>query len=323
MMNRRKNLFLFYELNEDEKTYHSNLVRLYTNPLIIDEDHQIEILGICHLENWTNFYCNISIVSNLLQNSRDYITQNSDIHFIYGSSYYYQRITVNDIKFFRKPHETIQAIDFKGNSAECDEYEELMQATIEDAIENANLNDLCLNISLTMLSGHLHKPVNQATMEDRIIIFEITTNKLFPEQIMRTHIDDDVYEFQQRILLSNSYKAPEIEPELEMIIPISLRNPPLRSPESSWCYERLTSMIFRMMSLTEQNLVKLEHLEQKRRYDDFMRKVSRKFDLLTGMDSSGIDHDEFILPAPEDQEMFHEIRCYRFTSSLTLNPTKK
>ena len=79
MMNRKKSLFLFFELNENEKTYHANLVRLYTNPLIIDEDNQIEILGICQLVNWTDFYCNNVILLDMLRNSKDYIIKNSDI----------------------------------------------------------------------------------------------------------------------------------------------------------------------------------------------------------------------------------------------------
>ena len=182
MMNRRKNLFLFYELNEDEKTYHSNLVRLYTNPLIIDEDNQIEILGICQLENWTDFYCNNLVLLDMLRNSKDYIIKNSDIHFIYGSSFYFRPVLIDSSEYGIPviPVDMVDSrgIDFMGDYQESHEYEEFMQETIETAIELADLNALCSNITLTMLSGHFLKPVAQDKMEYLIINSEITIDKL-------------------------------------------------------------------------------------------------------------------------------------------------
>lgn len=193
-----------------------------------------------------------------------------------------------------------------------------MQAIFETVIELADLNALCSNITLTMLSGHFLKPVTQDKMDYLIINSEITTDKLFPEQIMDTQIDDDVYQFKQRVLLSNSYKAPEIEPDLEIINPESMMN---ERPELPWCYERLTSLIFPAMSESEQNLVKEERLEQIRRYDDLEHdKYTYIMNQVYGNDvpRMGIDNG-MIIEISEDLVTFHQIKCYRFTSTLSLN----
>ena len=294
MTNRRKNLFVFYELNENKKTYHSNLVRLYTNPLIIDEDHQIEILGTRHLASWNDFHNNISIVSDMLENSKEYINQNSDIHFIYGSSYYFQRSQVNNIK---------------GNSLR-DEYEKFMQETIQEAIAKVDLNNLCLNITLTILSGHFLKAVTKEEMQEKIIQSEIKVPRLFPEKMMDTQIYDDIHEFQQRVLLSNSYKTPEIEPDLDINVLESMIEISLRLPKSTWSYERLTSIIFQRMSEFEENLVKQERVKQQIRYDDFIRSLNLPPAFHCGMKI----HEEDLFP--EDLEFFHLIKCYRFTSTI-------
>ena len=194
-----------------------------------------------------------------------------------------------------------------------------MQAIFETVIELADLNALCSNITLTMLSGHFLKPVTQDKMEYLIINSEITTDKLFPEQIMDTQIDDDVYQFKQRVLLSNSYKAPEIEPDLEMITPESMMN---ERPESPWSYERLTSLIFLAMTESEQNVVKEERLEQIRQYDNmtghnrYTRVMNQIYD--NHFPRMGIDNG-MIIKISKDLETFHQIKCYRFTSTLSLN----
>ena len=43
---RKQDLFLFFEENEDEKVINSRLVSLYMNRLVIDEDYQNEIVGV-------------------------------------------------------------------------------------------------------------------------------------------------------------------------------------------------------------------------------------------------------------------------------------
>ena len=92
-------------------------------------------------------------------------------------------------------------------------------------------------------------------------------------------------------------------------------------PELPWCYERLTSLIFPAMSESEQNLVKEERLEQIRRYDDLEHdKYTYIMNQVYGNDvpRMGIDNG-MIIEISEDLVTFHQIKCYRFTSTLSLN----
>ena len=51
MERKRRNLFLFFEENDDEKDISSSLVHLYMNRFVIAEEDQIEIIGVYNLAN--------------------------------------------------------------------------------------------------------------------------------------------------------------------------------------------------------------------------------------------------------------------------------
>ena len=125
-------LFLFFEDNEDDRVISSNIVRLYMNRFIIEEDRQNEIVGVENLvkpifpedepwvsdgesrksqkidmDKWRSFGVNkltqdVYVLRKAFEKIRNVIVEHKAVHFIIGSAFYMEFFSHYRMQFFRK-----------------------------------------------------------------------------------------------------------------------------------------------------------------------------------------------------------------------------
>ena len=104
----KQNLFLFFEENERRSVIDRNLVLLYANRCIIDEDDEFEICGVYQLQKVSDLMFNFTkplykthakqrtykesfdrnIMSDAFERAHLYGSNSIDTHFIFGSSFH-------------------------------------------------------------------------------------------------------------------------------------------------------------------------------------------------------------------------------------------
>ena len=108
----KQNLVLFFEENELPYVINKNLVRIYANRCVIDEDAQFEVIGVYWLQNVTKSMYELNdplykahskqrtskeaydreTISEALEEAYAHETASVDTHFIIGSCFYSNRI---------------------------------------------------------------------------------------------------------------------------------------------------------------------------------------------------------------------------------------
>ena len=153
---REKFLVVFYEDSEDPNDFNTHLVNMYVNPLIINENHPVDIIAAEKLHKFSQadiespLFCrhaleksdgDLDIIRKTIDKSKDWIKIDSDVHFIFGSSFYFPPDFLQDSPF-------VNQIDLQFNMSTFHNiFEKLIVETV------LKLRSDQFNISCTLLQG--------------------------------------------------------------------------------------------------------------------------------------------------------------------------